>query len=137
MVGIRATASMASPLTAALATRWLESGTADAALDAIRRETKARQAIVRSRLGDGIRMPAGAFHGWLILPGQWTREALVARLRAEGVGVVSSDAFAVADPPEAVRLSLGAPRNTEALKQSLDILSSALSQRPAASTLIV
>ncbi len=137
MVGIRATASMASPLTAALATRWLESGTADAALDAIRRETKARQTIVRSRLGDGVRMSAGAFHAWLILPGQWTREALVARLRTEGVGVVSSDAFAVAEPPEAVRLSLGAPRNTEALKQSLDILSSTLSQRPTASTLVV
>jgi len=137
MVAIRATASMASPLTAALATRWLETGTADATLDAIRRETKARQAIVRSSLDGGVQMSPGAFHAWLNLPEHWTRGALVARLRAEGVGLVPSDAFAVADAPEAVRLGLGAPRSAEALKQSLDILSHILAQRPDVSTLVV
>jgi hypothetical protein len=48
---IRATTSMASPLGAAIATRWIETGLADQTLAAIRTEAEARRAIALRLLG--------------------------------------------------------------------------------------
>ena len=48
---LRATTVMASPVTNALATRWVRDGTADAMLQAIRDESQARQAMARRHLG--------------------------------------------------------------------------------------
>jgi DNA-binding transcriptional MocR family regulator len=42
---VRAVSVMASPLTVALATRWIEDGTGDAILQFIRQETAARQKL--------------------------------------------------------------------------------------------
>ena len=134
---IRATASMASPLTASIATRWIEDGTADAVLKAIRHEAKARQALAARILPATFRMNPGGFHIWLDLKHPWTRGEFTARLRSTGVGVVASDLFALAQPPEAVRLGLGAPPTIEALKQSLEIVADLLEQSPAVSTIVV
>jgi DNA-binding transcriptional MocR family regulator len=134
---IRATASMGSPLTAAIATRWIKDGTADAVVDAIRKETRARQAIAARVLPPVFRGNAGAFHLWLELTPPWTRGEFVARLRSVGIGVVASDAFALSQPPEAVRLGLGAPSTHEELEQSLEIVADLLGQYPAMSTFVV
>ncbi len=134
---IRATASMASPLTAAIATRWIGDGTADAVTEAIRKETKIRQAIAARILPPGVRMPPGAFHLWLGLNPPWTRGEFAARLRSAGIGVVGSDAFALGHPPEAVRLGLGAPSTHAALEQGLQIVSDLLGQSPSMSTIVV
>ncbi|MFT0174736.1 aminotransferase class I/II-fold pyridoxal phosphate-dependent enzyme [Paraburkholderia mimosarum] len=53
-VMIRATASMAAPLTTAVASYWIESGIADAMLDAISAESDARQAIASRLLGPDL-----------------------------------------------------------------------------------
>lgn len=135
---IRATASMASPLTAAIATRWIDDGTADAVVAAIREEPAARQAIAAKILPPGIAVanPEG-FHLWLALAAPWTRSEFVARLRSAGIGVVASDAFALASPPEAVRLGLGAAPTHQTLIQSLQIVADLLAQSPTMSTMVV
>ncbi len=135
---IRATASMASPLTAAIAARWIEDGTATAVVEAIRREASLRQAIAAEILPPDLAAsdPEG-FHVWLRLSEAWTRGEFVARLRSAGIGVVGSDAFALNAPPECVRLGLGAPRTKEEVSQSLHIVADLLGQSPATSSLVV
>ncbi|MCY1508296.1 enduracididine biosynthesis enzyme MppQ [compost metagenome] len=135
---IRATAGLASPLTAAIATRWIEDGTADAVLGAIRTETAARQKIAENVLPkDTAVSDPHAFHVWLRLPRPWTRGEFSGRLQAAGIAVVPSDAFAVGPAPEAVRLGLGAAATQEELRRSLLTIADLLGQSPAASSLVV
>ena len=130
---LRASVGMASPLTAAIATRWIADGTDLAVLAALRRETEVRFALVRQILGGHafVGRP-DAFHVWLPLPAGWSRSAFTARLGARGVGVVMSDAFStLPDPPEAVRLSLGAPETRRDLAAALRQVRELLDQDPA------
>ena len=93
---LRATTSMASPLGAAIATRWIETGTAEAALAAIQAETEKRRALAERILGqDGLRTARHGYHAWLPLDHGWMRGDFAARLRHAGIGVVPSDAFAL------------------------------------------
>ncbi len=136
---VRATAGMASPLTTAVATRWIEDGTAPAVLEAIRKESRQRQGIVADILPpDLVRADPEGFHVWLTLPGRWNRGDFAARLRSAGIGVVTSDAFSVSGPaPEAVRLGLGAAPDQEALAASLRTVADLLAQPPSLSSMVV
>ena len=136
---IRATAGMASPLTVAIATRWIEDGTARSVLAAIRAETRHRQAIAARILpADLVQADPAGFHLWLRLPPHWTRGDFAARLRSAGIGVVVSDAFCVGGTaPEAVRLGLGAAPDREQLAASLRVVADLLSQQPAAVSMMV
>ncbi|PST22047.1 PLP-dependent aminotransferase family protein [Mesorhizobium plurifarium] len=135
---IRATAGMTSPLSAAIATRWLEDGTAQAVLAAIRAEAGARQQIAIERLaGADLLTDREGFHLWLKLPSGWNRGEFTAQLRTAGIGVVASDAFSISDPPEAVRLGLGAAPTRDQLRHSLDVIAGLLLQSPAAQNLVV
>ncbi|GGF05597.1 GntR family transcriptional regulator [Aliidongia dinghuensis] len=135
---IRATTTMASPLTVATATRWIEDGTADAVTAAIRAEAAARRAILRALLPDGVlSAPVDAFHAWLALPPPWTSAMFVARLRSAGIGVVGADQFAAGTAPEAVRLSLGAARTRDELSAGLAVVADLLAERPRLSALVV
>lgn len=135
---MRATASLASPLTAAIATRWIEDGTAQAALLAIRQETMARQKLARAILpADSVETDVEAFHVWLRLPPAWTRAEFAMQLRSAGIGVVAADAFAIDTPPEAVRLGLGVPTSREDLTRSLEAVSALLSLSPPPSAIVV
>lgn len=135
---IRATASMASPLTAAIATRWIESGTANAVLEAIRDEAGVRRRYAQSILpGEYARIAPEGFHVWLALPEDWSRAEFVARLRAVGVGAVASDAFAVSAHPEAIRLGLGVPSSRDDLSEGLQMVAALLEENPAFSSMVV
>lgn len=135
---IRATASMASPLNAAIATRWIEDGTAAAVLAAIRRESRARQALAAKILPmERVLADPEGFHLWLALPSPWTRGEFAARLRSAGIGVVTSDAFAVGTAPEAVRIGLGAPPGQAELEQSLQAVADLLAQPPALANMVI
>ena len=130
--------STTSPLTAAIATNWIYNGTADAVLAAIRKESMARQEITKAVLPPGTFMTdAEAYHLWLSLPPPWTRAEFTARLRSVGIGVVSSDAFALGVAPEAVRLSLGVPPTKDDLRTSLQTISNLLGEQPALSSMVV
>lgn len=137
-LSIRATASMASPLTAALATLWIEDGTAQAALEGIRHETHARQQLARHILPhDCLSADVEGFHIWLRLPPPWTRGDFASRLRSAGIGVVTADAFAVGSAPEAVRLGLGVPASQDTLIRSLETVRALLQSVPATSSIVV
>ncbi len=135
---LRGTTAMASPLTASLATDWIDSGLAFQFLQSLRAEVRSRQEIVRALLAEpAVATDSEGFHVWLKLPQSWSRGEFIARLRSMGVSAVSSDAFAVAPAPEAVRLSLGGPITRADLSRSLNAVSSLLSNTPAMSSLVV
>lgn len=129
---LRATTVMASPLTVGLATRWIEDGTADQLLRFVRNETRARQTLASEVLG-GQKFLSDplSFHLWLELPDGWTRSAFAAQMRATGIGVVPSDAFAADGAPgEAVRIGLGGPVSRAQLRTALDYMAHALANPP-------
>ena len=122
---LRTSAVMASPLTTALSTLWIESGTATAIVQATRKETAARQKLVRELLPSGsyITHPE-AFHLWMALPEPWQRSAFAARLKSSDLSIVVSDAFTVSGTPvEAVRISLGGVLSRAEVRTALDYLS--------------
>jgi len=129
---LRAATVMASPVTVALATRWINDGTGDALLAAVRRESAARQLMASSILqGATFRTDPAGFHLWLSLPSAWTRSAFVGHMRASGIGVVASDPFTTGDtPPEAVRVCLGGPIDREQMRGALEFMAHALAEKP-------
>jgi DNA-binding transcriptional MocR family regulator len=96
---------------AALATRWIEDGTADTILRFIRSEAAGRQKMVADILpAASFRADPLSFNIWLPLANGWTRSTFGSHMRNSGIGVVASDAFTVDGPaPEAVRVCLGGP----------------------------
>jgi DNA-binding transcriptional MocR family regulator len=123
---------MASPVTIALATRWITDGTADALLAAVRRESVERQTLASAILPRGVfRADPVGFHIWLSLPEPWTRSAFVGHTRSTGIGVVASDAFTTdGTPPEAVRVCLGGPADRAAVRSALEFFAHALAESP-------
>jgi len=129
---VRTATVMASPVTIALATRWINDGTADALLSAVRRESMERQTLLAAILPHALSRsdPAG-FHFWLSLPEPWTRSAFVGHTRSTGIGVVASDAFITNGvPPEAVRVCLGGPADRSTVRGALEFLGHALTESP-------
>jgi DNA-binding transcriptional MocR family regulator len=134
MAAIRAATVMASPLTVAIATRWIEDGTADAILKSIRAATQARQQLAAEILQPGsFNADPSSFNIWVNLPKPWTRSAFIGQTaRSALIGVVASDAFCVGiEPPEAVRICLGGPLDYEGVRAALEYIAHALDQSPA------
>lgn len=136
---MRAANIMASPLTVALATRWIEDGTADAILRFIRKEAIARQQMAAEILpGGSFKADPLAFNLWAPLPPAWTRSSFIGHMRATGLGIVASDAFTVdGPPPEAVRVCLGGPLPRERLRGALEFMAHTLDRTPAATSTIL
>lgn len=129
---LRGATVMASPLTVALATRWVEDGSAHAMLTATRRESALRQTLAAERLplGDAA-APRDGFHLWLPLPAPWSGVEFASHLRSLGVGVVASPAFCIdGAPPEAVRVCLGGPAGLDECAQALDRIADTLAHPP-------
>jgi len=125
---LRATTVMASPISNALATRWVADGTADALLAAIREESGARQALAARHLGRHAfdAQPEG-FHLWLPLASPWSVVEFASYLRTQGVGVVASAAFSTdGDPPDAVRICLGGPMSRDECDAALALIADTL-----------
>jgi DNA-binding transcriptional MocR family regulator len=133
---VRAFSGMASPLTASLATRWINDSTANAVITAIRKETAMRLTIARQLLPHAITKP-DCFHAWLELPDNWAAGTLASRARLEGVGLVTGDAFAIGRGPEAVRIGLGSPRTVMDLTTGLEIIADLLERSPGSSSTVV
>ncbi|ARO23220.1 PLP-dependent aminotransferase family protein [Rhizobium sp. S9] len=129
---MRANTVMASPLNMALATRWIEDGTADAILRFIRAEAGARQQMVAAILPAGsYRADPISFNIWLPLSNGWTRSTFGSHMHSSGIGVVASDAFAVEGAaPEAVRVCLGGPIARAKLQGALEFMAHALDGPP-------
>jgi DNA-binding transcriptional MocR family regulator len=123
---------MASPVTVALATRWISDGTGDALVDAVRRESAERQTLAATILRNAtFRANPAGFHLWLSLPTPWSRSAFIGHMRATGIGVVASDAFTTGDtPPEAVRVCLGGPADRAQVRDALEFMAHTLAEKP-------
>jgi DNA-binding transcriptional MocR family regulator len=124
-LGIQATTWMASPITAEIATTWIEDGTAERIVAARRREAAARQAIAADALrGVPYQAHPTGYHLWIPLPESLPREPFVAQARARGVAVTSAEAFAVGRgaTPHAIRACLGAVRSRADLERGLGVL---------------
>ena len=135
---LRAISLMASPLAAALASEWIARGEIEAIVAAIRRENGLRQAIAREALrGFDLSAHPSGHHLWLRLPAPWHRGEFGAQARQFGLSVVSSDAFAVGPPPEAIRVSLGAAPDGETLRYGLSLLATLLARPPGAVSTVV
>ena len=125
---LRATTVMASQITTLLATRWIMDGTADLMLEAIREECEVREAMAKRHFGAAnILSHPQSFHLWLPLTSPWSSVEFASFLRAQGVGVVASAAFATdANPPEAVRICLGGPLSQSQCESALTLIADTL-----------
>jgi DNA-binding transcriptional MocR family regulator len=133
-----ATTQMSTPLTAALAMRWLRDGSADTIIAAIRAEATFRQTLAARALA-GYRFAAHphGHHLWVPLPAGWSRAEFIGHVERRGLAVVASDAFSVTpEAPHAIRVSLGAVPSRAELVRGLDILAAALGNGPTATQVI-
>ena len=136
---LRTTSVMATSFTVALATRWINDGTAEAATLAVREESRLRQLCAKQILkrADYSAKPE-AFHLWLSVPAPWNRIEFATHLRAHGVGVVVSDTFAVSTAaPEAVRVCLGGSPPLQECRHTLEIIEDAIEQLPAVASKVM
>ncbi|WP_028311786.1 PLP-dependent aminotransferase family protein [Derxia gummosa] len=125
---LRATTVMASPVTTAIASRWIEDGTADALIDAVRDEANRRQRIAETELAAQRYVPrADSFHLWLPLPKTVEAGELAGWLRERGVPAVAAVAFSTGtEPPNALRLCLGGQLTREQCAAGLHLVAEAL-----------
>jgi DNA-binding transcriptional MocR family regulator len=121
---LRAMTVMASPVTSALATRWVADGTAEAMLEAVRAESLPRHELAMRHLGrHGIAAHPEGFHIWLPLTSAWSAVEFASYLRMKGVGVVASAAFSTdGNPPDAVRVCLGGPMTLDECDRALQLI---------------
>ncbi len=125
---LRAISVMASPVTNAIITRWVDDGTADAMLLAIRAESVARQALAARALArHGVQAQPEGFHLWLPLSSSWSVVEFASYLRTQGVAVVPSAAFSTdGNPPDAVRVCLGGPIGRDECQHALELIADTL-----------
>ena len=133
------TVLMASPITAAIATAFIEDGTAERVTAWKREETIARQHLARRYLpGVSERTHPASPHVWLPLERPWRGDTFAASARSRGVLVTPASAFTVREgaSPRAVRVALGPPRTREHLERGLLRLSELQQERPAATPVL-
>lgn len=125
---LRALTLMPAPLMASVATQWIREGRAAALLDGVRREARARRSMAAEALPRALGGPE-SLHVWLPMADPARSRRLGERLRAEGVALVGSEAFAVGeDPPGGLRLSLGGPTQRGVLAGALSTVSRLLAE---------
>jgi len=119
-------------LTAEIATRWVENGTARLLLDVQRTEARARQKIAMDILGHHI----GSTHplslcAWLKVPQRWTEDGLVRALTNQNVAVTPSEPF-IAGPSHGggIRICLGGRLNHASLARALTTVRQTFEQLP-------
>jgi DNA-binding transcriptional MocR family regulator len=129
---VRATMYSAPPLMARVATRWIGDGTAERLFAEKRAETRRRNQTAR-RIFAGVELtgdPAAA-HLWVTLPEPWRADEFAAAARRRGVGIIPAAAFAVTrQPPNAVRICLGAQTTADRVERGLARLAELLDSPP-------
>lgn len=119
-------------LTAEIATRWVENGTALRLLDVQRAEARARQKIAMDILGQHIASTHPlSFCAWLKVPPRWTEDGLVRALTNQNVAVTPSEPF-IAGPGHGggIRICLGGRLNHASLIKALTTVRQTFEQLP-------
>ncbi len=131
--GLWLTTWMASPLTAEVATLWIQNGTADRILEKRRKEAAARQQLAADILADfQLQSHPFGYHIWLHLPEPWRAEDFTEQALKQRVVVTPPSAFIVGRErlPHAVRVCLGSVRERDRLADGLRILADILTRSP-------
>ena len=129
---LRALSVMASPITNALATRWIQNGTLHTVRNQQRELSRQRQRRARQVLGH-LHPVANedGFHLWLPLPASLpvNPSDVAVFPRNHGISAVSSAAFCTDNnPPQAMRMCLGGPVGLRELEQRLNLLRDVLQE---------
>jgi DNA-binding transcriptional MocR family regulator len=113
---------------ARIVARWVTDGTAERLAAEKRAETRIRNHKARQILGiSEIACDPAAAHLWLTLPEPWRADDFVSAARRCGVGIVPAAAFAVTrQPPNAVRICLGAQTTAERVEHGIARLTTLL-----------
>jgi DNA-binding transcriptional MocR family regulator len=132
---IRAFSWMATPLTAEIACKWIEDGTASRLRTAISQENRDRHRFAATFL-DGLTETEDALvspHLWHQLPDRWGSSGFVEAAQAKGVRIASAQSFSVGQrgAGDHIRLSVGAARSQAELGHALEILADISNGRPA------
>ncbi len=131
---IYATTTMACPLMAELARRWVEEGTAERLAAWQRDEIAERRALARRILAveDEPSARRSCPHFWYPLPDPLRAEDVVAAAFRRNLLVTSAEPFLVghASDPFAIRLGLGAARSLAELESALTTLQEILAGEP-------
>lgn len=125
---LRASNVMASPITTALMSRWIEDGTASAVQGFIRKEAVRRQALAQEILRDqNFKASHEAFNVWLTLPEGASQADVMGHMSGRQIGIMPSNAFTASGPStEAIRVCLGGPISLKQLGDDLEALSYAI-----------
>lgn len=117
---------MASPITNALSTKWINEGTVDHMIREIRAEAKHRQLMAEEIfLGQQFYAEPEGFHLWLSVPktAKQNPSELALELRNESVSAVSCAAFSIDNKPHNyIRLCLGGPYERHECREKLLIV---------------
>ena len=115
---------MATPISAELATRWIEDGTAEKILDSRRAEAFARLKLAHH----SISATPGYHHIWLTLPEPWRATAYTEEAKRQGIVIAPAEIFVAgrSNAPHAVRICIGMPRQRKKLDYALDVLAEIL-----------
>ena len=133
---LRSSLLMLSPLPFAVASAWIDDGTAERVAKDVRREASARTTIARKCFGErAVSAPPGSLHAWLRLPESWTVAAFVAQAQQLGIRVAPADWYVVpsskADQaPAAVRLTLCAEPDRARVEDALRSLAALIAEPP-------
>lgn len=122
-----------SRLEVELATRIILSSTGTSILTELKQEMKVRQEVLASTLGRFTpKSYPGSLHAFVELPSHWSSSTFVNHAMRRGIGVASSDSFAVGDPqtPNALRLSIGATESADELRMALETIGTMLDSDP-------
>ena len=137
---IRGDCRMATPLMAEIATRWIESGTAEHMKNWQCEEVIRRQAVVAEVLaGTDYETAPNSYHLWMTLPEPWRAEEFVSQLRARKVVALAGEAFVIGrgHPPHAVRICIGPSPTLDHLREGLSIIAETLKPPPRPAQTIV
>ena len=119
-------------LTAEIASRWIENGTALRLLEIQREEAVARQ-VIASEILDGHIASSHplALCAWLKVPAHWTEDGLVRSLANQNIAVSPSDPF-IAGPGHGggIRICLGGRMSRATLTKALTTVRHAFEQLP-------
>jgi len=119
-------------LTAEIATRWVENGTAQELLAIQRDEARSRQGIAAEILGDHFASSHPlSLCAWLKVPQHWTEDGLVRSLANQNVAVTPSEPF-IAGPGHGggIRICLGGRMSHATLRKALTTVRQAFEQLP-------
>lgn len=119
-----ATAWMATPLIAEIASRWVLDGTARKLILWQRRALHERHKLAEQILGHrGIKSHVNALHIWLPLTGRWRPDPFAAQAMKQGVAVSPAGPFIIDNEIDvrAIRISLGAADKSD-LERGLHVI---------------